>query len=72
VVAIETLAHCVRAHGVPVPKPNFTGVGEVFSTTGINTKSTQYRSALEGCASDIVAILKAAGGAKSALTKIGG
>jgi hypothetical protein len=44
-----------------VQKPNFTGDGEVFSTKGINTNSRQYRGAMEGCASDIVAILKMAG-----------
>jgi hypothetical protein len=72
VVAIETLAHCVRAHGVAIQPPNFSGTGEVFTTNGINTKSPQYRSAMEGCEGDILAILKAAGGAKSNLVKVGG
>jgi len=41
---------CMRDSGVPLPTPNTTGKGPVFTTTGINTASPTFREAEAKCA----------------------
>jgi hypothetical protein len=61
VASLRTFARCVRSHGIKIAEPNLSGHGEIFSSKGINSNSPQYRSALEACEADLLAILRAAG-----------
>jgi hypothetical protein len=47
--ALTKYAGCLRANGVNVPTPNFSGKGPVFNTAHINTASAQFRSAQVKC-----------------------
>jgi|SRR5664280_1322745 hypothetical protein len=46
-------AACLRQNGVNVPAPNTTGKGPVFSTKGIDTSSSKFKSAQSKCQSDL-------------------
>lgn len=41
---------CMRENGIALPSPNTSGKGPVFSTTGINTASAQFKAAQSKCA----------------------
>lgn len=47
--ALATFAGCMRQHGVNLPAPNTTGKGPVFNTSGLNTASSQFKSAQSTC-----------------------
>jgi hypothetical protein len=47
--ALEAFAECVRRHGVPLPPPNTTGRGPVFSARGVDIHSGRFRPAIAGC-----------------------
>jgi hypothetical protein len=49
--ALAKFAECMRQNGVPVPKPNTSGKGPIFSTKGLDTKSAKFREAQKKCAS---------------------
>jgi hypothetical protein len=44
----------MRAHGVKLPPPNGSGKGPLFDTTGIDRKTTTYKSAQARCARILV------------------
>jgi hypothetical protein len=47
--ALPKFAACMRENGVNLPAPNTSGNGPVFNTKGLNTSSTQFRSAQAKC-----------------------
>ncbi len=49
--ALAKFATCVREHGVKLPEPNTSGKGPVFNTNGIDTNSTQFKTAEAACSS---------------------
>jgi hypothetical protein len=51
--ALTKFAACMRENGVNLPAPNTSGSGPVFNTTGVDTKSPQFTSALAKCRSDL-------------------
>jgi hypothetical protein len=65
-VALTKFAACMNENGVKLPAPNTSGKGSVFNTTGINTASTQFKTAEAKCASVLRAGLGAGGGASGA------
>ncbi len=46
-------ADCMRKNGVNVPEPNTSGNGPIFDTKGIDTASTQFKSAETKCAAEL-------------------
>lgn len=51
--ALTKFAACMRENGVNVPAPDTSGKGPVFDTKGINTASSQFRTAEMKCSSDL-------------------
>jgi hypothetical protein len=51
--ALAKFATCMRENGVNVPTPNTSGKGPVFDTKGLNTTSSQFRTAESKCSSDL-------------------
>ena len=51
-------AECMRENGVNVPEPNTSGHGPIFDTKGIDTASTQFKSAEAKCASDLRGVFR--------------
>lgn len=51
--AFVSFAACLREHGVKVGEPNTSGKGPVFSTSGINTNSAQFKSAEATCSAKL-------------------
>jgi hypothetical protein len=49
--AATTFVACMRAHGVNLPPPRFSGTGPVFNTTGVDMKSSRFTAALSACRS---------------------
>jgi hypothetical protein len=47
--ALVKFAACLRENGVKVPAPNTSGSGPIFNTKGIDTKSTQFKTAETKC-----------------------
>jgi hypothetical protein len=47
--ALTKYAACLRANGVTVPTPNFSGNGPVFDTAHINTAGARFRNAQIKC-----------------------
>jgi hypothetical protein len=64
--ALTKFATCLRQNGVNMSAPNTSGTGPIFSTKGIDTSSTQFRTAERKCSATLRAGLKAAAGARSA------
>jgi hypothetical protein len=64
VAALHTFTNCVRAHGLNIPEPNLTGHGEIFNKNSVNPSNPNYRTALQACQADLIAILRAAGGSR--------
>jgi hypothetical protein len=68
--AILTFYTCVREHGVKLAPPNFAGKpSEILSSKGVDTKSSQFQSAMNGCSSDLIAILRAGGASLPGATR---
>lgn len=51
--ALKKFAACMRANGVNVPEPNTSGSGPIFGTSGLDTKSPQFKAATSKCASQL-------------------
>jgi hypothetical protein len=49
--ALSAFAACLRKNGIPVPTPNTSGNGPIFSTKGIDTASAKFRAATAKCRS---------------------
>jgi len=52
--AAATFVACMRARGVNLPPPRFSGSGPVFNTTSVDTKSSQFTAALSTCRNTLV------------------
>jgi hypothetical protein len=59
--ALTSYAACMRSNGVNVPAPNTSGNGPIFNTTGINTSSTQFKTAQSKCQSDLKGVFPGGG-----------
>jgi hypothetical protein len=46
---IRRFGACMRANGVKLPEPNFSGSGPVFKTKGFEMNSEQFRAAADKC-----------------------
>jgi hypothetical protein len=48
--ALTRFSACMRQHGIAgFPQPNLSGRGSIFQTTGLNTSSPQFGTALTKC-----------------------
>ena len=61
--ALTRFAACMRKNGVNVPTPNTSGGGPIFDTKGINTASSQFRTAGSKCRSDLLGAFRRGGAA---------
>jgi hypothetical protein len=61
--ALAKFAACLRENGVKVGAPNTSGKGAIFNTTGINTKSAQFKAAETKCRGDLAGAFGARPGA---------
>jgi len=61
--ALTKFATCLRQNGVNVPAPNTSGKGPVFDTKGIDTSSSQFKTAEAKCQSDLSGAFKRGAGA---------
>jgi len=61
--ALTKFATCMRQNGVNVPAPNTSGKGPVFDTKGIDTSSSQFKTAEAKCQSDLSGAFKRGTGA---------
>ena len=61
--ALTKFAACMRENGVNVPAPNTSGSGPVFDTKGIDTSSSQFRTAESKCRSDLTSAFRRGPGA---------
>jgi hypothetical protein len=52
--AAATFVACMRARGVNLPPPRFSGSGPVFNTTSVDTKNSQFTVALSACRTTLV------------------
>ncbi|MEA2209281.1 MAG: hypothetical protein QOF54_1758 [Solirubrobacteraceae bacterium] len=59
--ALDTYAACMRTNGINVPAPNTSGSGPIFNTNGINTSSTQFKTAQSKCQSDLKGVFPGGG-----------
>jgi hypothetical protein len=60
--ALTKFASCMRENGVNIPAPNTSGNGPIFDTKGIDTASTQFRTAESKCRSDLTGTFHRPGG----------
>jgi hypothetical protein len=51
--ALAKFATCMHENGVNVPAPNTSGNGPIFNTKGLNTTSSQFKTAQTKCSSDL-------------------
>jgi hypothetical protein len=61
--ALAKFAACLRENGVKVGEPNTSGKGPIFNSTGIDTKSAQFKAAEAKCRSDLAGAFGARPGA---------
>jgi hypothetical protein len=61
--ALAKFATCLRENGVKVGEPNTSGKGAIFNTSGINTKSAQFKAAEAKCRTDLAGAFGAKPGA---------
>jgi hypothetical protein len=64
--ALTKFATCLRANGVNIPAPNTSGNGPIFNTKGIDTASTQFKTAETKCSADLRGGLRGRAGANGA------
>ncbi len=64
--ALTKFAACMRENGINVPAPNTSGSGPVFDTKGIDTASSQFRTAESKCRSDLTGAFRRGAGAGAA------
>lgn len=64
--ALAKYATCLRQNGINVPAPNTSGKGPIFDTKGINTSSSQFRTASTKCRATLVSAFRRPAGAPGA------
>jgi hypothetical protein len=70
--ALTKFAACMRENGVNVPAPNTSGSGPIFDTKGIDTSSSQFRTAETKCRTDLTSAFHRPGGTTPSGTPSGG
>ncbi len=55
--ALNTFAACMRSNGVDVGTPNTSGSGPIFSSTGVDQNSPQFKAASAKCLPDLRGVL---------------
>jgi hypothetical protein len=61
--ALANFATCMRENGVNVPAPNTSGNGPIFNTKGLNTTSSQFKTAETKCSGDLRSAFRPGAGA---------
>ncbi len=61
--ALTKFAACMRENGVNVPAPNTSGKGPIFDTKGIDTASSQFRTAESKCRGELTSAFRRPGSA---------
>ena len=56
--ALTKFAACMRENGVNVPAPDTSGKGPIFDTKGIDTSSSQFKTAESKCSSDLTSAFR--------------
>ncbi|HEY5192925.1 MAG TPA: hypothetical protein VIJ39_03495 [Solirubrobacteraceae bacterium] len=64
--ALAKYATCLRQNGINVPAPNTSGGGPIFNTKGINTTSSQFKTASKKCRTALVGAFRRPPGAPGA------
>jgi hypothetical protein len=64
--ALAKFATCMHENGVNIPAPNTSGSGPIFNTKGIDTASTQFKTAETKCSSDLRAGFRGGAGGSGA------
>ncbi len=64
--ALTKFAACMRENGVPVPAPNTSGKGPIFSTKGLNSTGAKFKAAQTKCAAVLRSVFRAQPGAAGA------
>lgn len=64
--ALAKYGNCLRQNGINLPAANTSGNGPIFDTKGINTASSQFKSASVKCRSTLTSAFRRPAGAPSA------
>lgn len=64
--ALTKYGDCLRENGINLPAPNTSGNGPIFDTKGINTSSSQFKTASTKCRSALVGAFRRPAGASGA------
>lgn len=64
--ALTKYGDCLRQNGINLPAPNTSGNGPIFDTKGINTASSQFKSASAKCRSALTGAFRRPSGAPGA------
>ncbi len=64
--ALTKYGDCLRENGIKLPAPNTSGNGPIFDTKGINTASSQFKSASAKCRSALAGAFSRPAGAPGA------
>ncbi len=55
---LAKFAECMRKNGVNVPAPDTSGNGPIFSTKGINTRSSTFKAAQVKCSGELRSVFR--------------
>ncbi len=69
--ALTKFATCLRQNGVNMPAPNTSGRGPIFSTKGVDVRSTKFRAAEVKCRGDLLGAFARHRGAGKTLRIVG-
>jgi hypothetical protein len=64
--ALAKYGECLRQNGIKLPAPNTSGNGPIFNTKGIDTSSSQFKTAATKCRSALVGAFRRPAGAPGA------
>ncbi|HTC60754.1 MAG TPA: hypothetical protein VK691_11635 [Solirubrobacteraceae bacterium] len=64
--ALAKYGDCLRENGIKLPAPNTSGNGPIFDTKGIDTGSSQFKSASAKCRSTLIGAFRRPAGAPGA------
>jgi hypothetical protein len=64
--ALAKYGDCLRENGIKLPAPNTSGNGPIFDTKGIDTNSSQFRTASAKCRNVLTGAFRHPAGAPGA------
>lgn len=70
--ALAKFVSCMRADGINLPEPNTSGKGPIFSTKGIDSSGTAFKTAESKCRSDLAGVFGARPGGAGGAPPAGG